>query len=147
MLGRVENYAFTFYTSSLLSVRRHCPVFSPNISFKESLWFTGNRHSSAKKRCFGKKYFQENVILFICFFYLRPFQYARPCAQATKPQFPRSFLLDEGPVSLSMPTELCIEFKLLMMIVLSDLKLFSCLIRIKSFKLSKLFSVIWACLK
>ena len=136
-LGRVENNAFTFYTSGLLSVRRHCPVFSPNTSFKESLWITGNRHSSVKKRCFGKKYFSRKRYFNYLFFYLRPFQYARPCVQVTKPQVPRFFLLDE----------VFIAFKLLMMIVFSDLKLFSCVIGIKSFKLSKLFSVICACLK
>ena len=147
MLGRVENYAFTFYTSSLLSVRRHCPVFSPNISFKKITLNHWKPTFECEKKVFRKKIFSRKRFFIYLFFYLRPFQYARPCAQETKPQFPRSFLLDEGPVSLSMPTELCIEFKLLMMIVLSDLKLFSCLIRIKSFKLSKLFSVIWACLK
>ena len=86
-----------------------------------------------KKGVLEKNIFKK-TLFYLFVFYLRPFQYARPCAQETKPQFPRSFLLDEGPVSLSMPTELCIEFKLLMMIVFSDLKLFSCVIRIKSFK-------------
>ena len=125
--GRVENNAFTFYTSGLLS----CPVLSPNTSFKESLWITGNRHSSVKKRCFGKKYFSKKRYFIYLFFYPPPFQYARPCVEVTKPQAPRFFLLDE----------------VFMMIVFSDLKLFSCVIRIESFKLSKLFSVICACLK
>lgn len=90
-----------------------------------------------EKGCFGKKYFSRKRYFIYLFFYLRPFQYARPCVQVTKPQVQRFFLLDE----------VFIAFKLLMMIVFSDLKLFSCVIRIGSFKLSKLFSVICACLK